>query len=66
MLTMILGQENGSPDKYFYFGYSISFDVRGTFSLTNGGFGKNKTIRFHTDMSSSVYVDHKKCHINSW
>ena len=47
------------PDKYSYFGYGISFDVRWTFSLLNGGFGCNVII-FGADMSSSVYIDNKK------
>ena len=51
---------NLDPHKYFYFGYGVSFDVRGTFSLPDGGFGKNIVI-FGADMSSSVHVDNKKC-----
>ena len=30
---------NPDPDKYSYSGHGISFDVRRTFSLPNGGFG---------------------------
>ena len=30
--------ENADPDKYSYSKYDISFDVRGTFSLSNSGF----------------------------
>ena len=48
--------KNADPDKYFYSGYSTSFDVRRTFSLENRGFGKNVVIS-RADMSSSVHVD---------
>ena len=51
--------KNADPDKYSYSGYCISFDVCGTFSMTNGGFGKN-VIKLRAHMSSSVHVDHKK------
>ena len=34
-------------------------DVRGTFSLSNGGIGKNAVI-FGADMSSSVHADNKE------
>ena len=44
---------------YSFSGYSISFQVRETFSLSNGGFGKNAII-FGPDMSSNVHVDNKK------
>ena len=47
------------PEKYSYSGYGISFNVRGTFLLPNGGFGKNVVI-FGADMSSSVHFDNKK------
>ena len=30
--------KNADPDKHFYSGYGISFDVCGSFSLSNGGF----------------------------
>ena len=48
-----------NADKYSYSGYDISFDTRETFSLSNGGFGKNVLV-FDADMSSSVLVDDKK------
>ena len=51
--------KNAYPDKYFYSGYGISFDVSGTFLLPNGGFGKNIVI-FGADISLSVDVDYKK------
>ena len=57
--------KNFDPDNYSYFGYCFSFDVHGTFSLTNGRFGTNVVI-FGADMSSSVLVDNKKGYINSW
>ena len=36
--------KNADPDKYFYSGYGISFNVLGTVLLTNCGFGKNVII----------------------
>lgn len=67
MLTMVLHWEiilfgtvklakNKDANKYFYFGYDISFYVLGTFSLSDGGIGKNIII-FGTNMSSSVHVN---------
>ena len=50
-------------DKYQYSG--IRFDRRGSFSFPGGGFGSNVII-FEVDMSSSVHVDNKKRHFNSW
>ena len=46
-------------DKYSYSGYGISFDVRGTFSLPNGGFGKN-IILSGANMSLFAHVDDTK------
>ena len=46
-------------EKYKYFGYSIGFDRRSSFSFTGGGFGQNVLI-FGADMSSSVHIDYKK------
>ena len=51
--------KNSDPDKYSYFSYGISFDVHWSFSLPNGGFGKNVVI-FGGDMSSSMRVNNKK------
>ena len=49
--------ENADPDKYSYSEYSIGFDARGGFSLSDGSaFGKNVTI-FGADASSSVHID---------
>lgn len=48
--------KNEDANKYFYVGYDISFDVLGTFSLSDGGIGKNIII-FGTNMSSSVHVN---------
>ena len=42
--------KNLDPDKYFYSGYGISFDIYGTFSLSSGRIGKNVII-FGNDMS---------------
>ena len=50
--------KNVDPVKYSYCGYVISFDVRGTFSLLNSGFGKNVVI-FSADMGS-LHVDNEK------
>ena len=36
--------KNADPDKHSYSRYGISFDIHGTFSLRNGGFGKNIVI----------------------
>ena len=52
--------ENSDLDKYEYFGYGIEYDVRGSFSLSDGsGFGKN-VIKFGADMTYSVHVDNRK------
>ena len=51
--------KNSDPDKYSYSGYRVLFDVHGTFSLLNGGFGKNLII-LGADINSSVHVDNKK------
>ena len=50
---------NPGPDKYSYSGYGISFNVPGTFSLPNGGFGE-KVIIFGDDMSSSMHEKNNK------
>ena len=50
--------KNFNPDKYF--GYSLAFDVKGRFSLSDvSGFDENVII-FGADMSSSVHIDKKK------
>ena len=46
---------NPDPGRYSYSGYCVSFDVRGTFSLRNNGYGKIVVI-FGADMSSSVHL----------
>ena len=56
---------NSGIDKYGNSGYGIGFDRRGSFSFPGGGFGQNVII-FGVDMSSSVHVDNKKGHFNSW
>ena len=55
--------KNADPDKYCCCGYDISFDVRGTFSLLNGGFGKNVVI-LSAHVGSSVYVDNEERYLN--
>ena len=57
--------ENAGIDKYGYSGKGVGFDRRGSFSFPGGGFGSNVKI-FGVDISSSVYVDNKKEHFNSW
>ena len=44
---------------HILFEYGILFEVRGTFSLSRGGFDKNVVI-FDADVSSSVHVDNRK------
>ena len=57
--------KNADFDKYDYSGYGTGFDRRGSFSFPGCGFGSN-VITFGVDMSSSVHVDNKKWHFNSW
>ena len=57
--------KNLDPNKCFYSGYGISFDVCGTFSLRSFGFGKKVKI-FSADMSSFLHIDNKKIFFNSW
>ena len=59
LLELVKLATNSDPDKYFYSGYCILFDVCGSFSLLNGGFSKNVII-FGGDVSPSVYIDNKK------
>ena len=61
MLKIFIGAveftKNTDFDRYKYSGYSIGFDARGSFSLSDSSeFGKNVII-FGTHMSSSVHVD---------
>ena len=52
--------KNNDLDKYKYFGYKMTFNARGTFSLSDGsGIGKN-VIEFGPQMSFSVHVDNRK------
>ena len=51
--------KNVDSVKYSYCGYVISFDVCGTFSSLNSGFGKNVVI-FSADMGSFMHVDNEK------
>ena len=55
--------KNADIDKYQYLGYGIGFDR--SFSFPGGRFG-SIVIIFRVDMSSSVHVDNKKGHLNSW
>ena len=55
--------KNAEFDKYKYYGYGIWFDVRESFSLSDGSeFGKNIII-FGADMSLSGHVDNRKKYI---
>ena len=55
--------KNVDSDNYFYSGYGIGLDTRGSFSLFDGSkFGKN-VIMFGADMSSSVHTDNKRKYI---
>ena len=57
--------KNADIEKYKYSGYRIGFNRRSSFSFPEGGFGQNVLI-FGVDMSSSIHIDNKKRHINSW
>ena len=51
--------KNANIDKYWYSGYGIGFDRKGSFSFPDCRFGQNVII-FGVDMSSSVHIDNKK------
>ena len=57
--------KNSDTDKNKYFGYGIGFDGKGVFSDPTGSFGNNVEI-FGVNTSSSVQIDNKKRHFNSW
>ena len=58
--------KNANIDKYWYSGYGIGFDRKGSFSFLDCRFGQNVII-FGVDMSSSVHIDNKKKrHFNYW
>ena len=50
--------KNADPDNYKYSGYSIGFDSRSEFSLSDGSMGI-KVIINGAKMSSSVHIDNK-------
>ena len=51
--------KNAVPDEFLYSGYVIGFDVRSTFSVSDGnGFGKNVII-FRVHNSSPAHVEIK-------
>ena len=50
---------NDDPDKYGFSSYSIGFDARSQYSLSDGSWGQNVVI-FGVDNRSSVYFDYKK------
>ena len=58
--------KNADIEEYWYSGYGIGFDRRGSFSFPSAGFGQNVLI-LGVDMSSSAHIDNKKNkHISSW
>ena len=57
--------KNADINKYGYSGYGIGFDRKSSFSFPGSGFGQNVII-FGVYMNSSVHVDNKKRHSNSW
>ena len=57
-LTKIAG-----PDKYFYFGYSIEFNVSVSFSLSNGSEFRKILITFGANMC--ILIKKEKC-FDSW
>ena len=52
--------ENADPDKYSYSGSGISFNVGGTFSLSDGSGFSKYVVMFGVDMSSSGHVNNRK------
>ena len=53
-------------NEYLYSGYVIGFDIRSTFSLSDGnGFGKNVII-FRVHNSSPAHAEIKKRDLNNW
>ena len=50
--------KNADKSKYKYSGYGIGFNNHGTFSMSDGSFGKSVII-FDADMSSSGHIDDK-------
>ena len=57
--------KNTDVDIYKYSGYGIGFDGRGIFTHRTGSFANNAII-LGVDMSSSVHIDNKGRHFNSW
>ena len=57
--------KNADIEKYWYSGYGIGFDRRGSFSFPGGGFGQNVLI-FGTDMVFLLILIIIKKHISSW
>ena len=57
--------KNADIDKYKYFGCGIGFDTHGCFSHPSGGTVRNAII-LRVNMSSSIKIDNRKRHFNSW
>ena len=57
--------KNAHVNKYKYSGYRISFDRTSSFSFPGSGYGQN-VIVFGVDMNSSIHIDNKGRHFNSW
>ena len=56
MFGVVKLTRNADIDKYWYSGYSVWFDRKGSLSFLGSGFGQN-LITFGADMTSSVHVD---------
>ena len=57
--------KNADVDKCKYLGYCTGFDGKGVFSHPTGSLGNNAII-FGVYMSSSIHIENKKRHFNSW
>ena len=57
--------KNADIEMYKHSGYGIGFDKRSRFLFPSGGFGQN-VLMFGADMSTSIDIDNKKRHINTW
>ena len=51
--------KNVNIDRYWYSGYGIGFDRKGSFSFSGGRYRQNVLI-FGVDMSFSTHIDNKK------
>ena len=58
MFSAIQITKNDDPDKYKYSGYCIGFDSKGSYTYTDGGYGKNVII-FRADMINSKHANNR-------